>query len=146
MGWIVLFSRAALAARSLVMNAYLLVALGGALGASLRYGAGQVAVRFTDASGLYATFFVNVVGSALIGVLMAWLSAREQNELTHSLFLLLGVGVLGGFTTFSAFSLEVVHMINSGQAAKGVGYAIASVVGGVVALLNTFTHARRLLA
>jgi len=128
------------------MNAYLLVALGGALGASLRYGAGQAAARVSDTPGLVATLFVNVVGSALIGVLMAWLSAREQDELTHSLFLLLGVGVLGGFTTFSAFSLEVVHMINSGQAVRGAGYAIASVVGGVVALLITFTLARRLLA
>lgn len=128
------------------MNAYLIVALGGALGASLRYGAGQVAARFTDAPGLYATFFVNILGSAMIGILMAWLTLREQNEMTNMLFLLLGVGVLGGFTTFSAFSLEMVHMINSGQAAKGAGYAIASVFGGVVALLITFTLARRLLA
>ncbi|MEO0786268.1 MAG: CrcB family protein, partial [Pseudomonadota bacterium] len=83
---------------------------------------------------------------ALIGLLMAWLTAREQNELTNTLFLFLAVGVLGGFTTFSAFSLEIVHMINSGQSARGAAYAIASVVGGVVALMIAFFLMKRILA
>ncbi|MEM1151075.1 MAG: fluoride efflux transporter CrcB, partial [Pseudomonadota bacterium] len=146
MGWIVLFSRRMLPAKSLAMNAYFLVALGGALGASMRYGVGQIASRLTDAPGLYATFVVNILGSALIGIVMAWLTLREQTEATNTLFLLVAVGVLGGFTTFSAFSLEVVHMINSGQAAKASVYALASVLGGVIALLVTFSLARRLLA
>ncbi|MEL6663125.1 MAG: fluoride efflux transporter CrcB [Pseudomonadota bacterium] len=128
------------------MNGFLLVALGGALGASARYGAGQVAARVAQAPGLYATFAVNILGSALIGLLMAWLTAREQNELTNTLFLFLAVGVLGGFTTFSAFSLEIVHMINSGQSARGAAYAIASVVGGVVALMIAFFLMKRILA
>ena len=85
------------------MYAFLTVAFGGAIGAILRYGAGRIAAQFTDAPGLHATFFVNIVGSALMGALMAWLVAREQNEVTNTLYLLLGVGILGGFTTFSAF-------------------------------------------
>ncbi|MEO0816733.1 MAG: CrcB family protein [Pseudomonadota bacterium] len=128
------------------MNGYLLVALGGALGASLRYGAGQATARVSQAPGLYATLFVNVLGSALMGVLMAWLTLRVQNETTNTLYLVLGVGLFGGFTTFSAFSLEVVHMINSGQPMKGAAYALTSVVGAVVALLIAFSLAKRILA
>ena len=121
------------------MNGFLLVAAGGALGAMLRYGAGLAATQITPhAPGLYATLFVNVVGSALMGAVMAWLVAREQTPATEALFLLLAVGVLGGFTTFSAFSLEMAHMVREGAAMKAAAYACVSVVGGLGAFLAVF--------
>ncbi|MEM9740950.1 MAG: CrcB family protein [Pseudomonadota bacterium] len=128
------------------MNGFLLVALGGALGASCRYGAGLAASRFTQAPGLYATLFVNVLGSALIGALMAWLTLREQNALTNALFLFCGVGLLGGFTTFSAFSLEVVHAINEGRYVQSGTYILASLIGGICALMLSFALMKRILA
>lgn len=128
------------------MYGFLTVALGGAIGAMLRYGAGRVAAQFTNAPGLHATFFVNIVGSALMGALVAWLIAREQTLSTHSIYLFLGMGVLGGFTTFSAFSLEVVHMLNAGESLKATAYALVSVVGAVMALFVAFHIMRRVVA
>lgn len=128
------------------MYGFLTVALGGAIGAMLRYGAGRVAAQFTNAPGLHATFFVNIVGSALMGALVAWLIAREQTLSTHSIYLFLGIGVLGGFTTFSAFSLEVVHMLNAGESLKATAYALVSVVGAVMALFVAFHIMRRVVA
>lgn len=121
------------------MNGFLLVAAGGAVGAMLRYGAGLAATQLTPhAPGLYATLFVNLVGSALMGAVMAWLVAREQTSATDTLYLLLAVGLLGGFTTFSAFSLEMAHMVREGTVLKAVAYASVSVVGGLGAFLAVF--------
>ncbi len=128
------------------MSGFLLVAAGGAIGAMFRYGIANVAVRLTDAPGTYATFFVNVVGSLLLGLLMAWLVARSQGETHHNLFLFVGVGLLGGFTTFSAFSLETVHMINDGAYTRAASYAVANTVGSVMALFLAFHLLRRFLA
>lgn len=128
------------------MWSFLTVALGGALGAMARYGSGLVAARLTEAAGLYATFFVNITGSALMGVAMGWLTLREQGAATDTLYLLLAVGFLGGFTTFSAFSVEVVHLVSNGRSAAGAAYAIASVVGGALALFVTLYVTRRLMA
>lgn len=128
------------------MSGFLFVGVGGAMGAMLRYGTTRLAVRLTDAPGTYATFFVNVAGSLCLGLLMAWLVARSQTETHHNLFLFLGVGLLGGFTTFSAFSLETVHMINDGAYAKAASYAVANTLGSVMALFLAFHLLRRILA
>ena len=126
------------------MNGFLLVAAGGAVGAMLRYGAGLAAAQITpQAPGLYATLFVNLLGSALMGAVMAWLVAREQTPATDALFLLLAVGLLGGFTTFSAFSLEMAHMVREGAAMKAAAYAGVSVVGGLGAFLAVFFLTRQ---
>ncbi len=79
----------------------LLVFVGGGTGAVLRYGVGRLL------PGVLATFAVNLVGCLLMGALAGWLLGREQGE---SWRLLLGVGVLGGFTTFSAFALDVAEL------------------------------------
>lgn len=125
------------------MNGFLAVALGGAIGASARYGVGLAMARISDAPGLYATLSVNIVGSAAMGAVMAWLVSKGQTDTANTLYLLLAVGVLGGFTTFSAFALEVVHMMNSGQTARWMAYSVASVVGSVVALLVAFNLVNR---
>lgn len=128
------------------MSGFLFVAAGGAIGAMLRYGASLAAARITDHPGAYATFFVNVVGSFCLGILMAWLVVRSQSEVHHNLFLFAAVGLLGGFTTFSAFSLETVHMINDGAYTRAASYAAANTLGSVMALFVAFALMRRLLA
>lgn len=106
----------------------LLVALGGGVGAALRYLAGGWAAAAFGPGLLWGTWLINLVGSFLLG----WLLARLDGG-GEALRLLLGVGVLGGFTTFSAFSVELVGMINRAEIGLAAAYAISSVAGGVVA-------------
>ncbi|MFN3353443.1 MAG: fluoride efflux transporter CrcB [Brevundimonas sp.] len=125
------------------MTRLLLVASGGALGASLRYGASVLAGRLAPgAAWPWGTFAVNVLGGALMGVLVGWLAARSAGD--EGLRLFLAVGVLGGFTTFSAFSLEVVAMLERRDWTMAAGYVAASVLLSVAALLAGLVMARRL--
>lgn len=107
---------------------FLLVGLGGALGACARYGAGRLIGAGAWPS---ATLFVNVAGGFLMGLLAGWLAARGGNEGAR---LFLGVGVLGGFTTFSAFSLEVALLIERGALGMAFLYAALSAILCVAAL------------
>lgn len=101
------------------MNAVLLVALGGAVGSVARYGMGLAAVRLFGAAFPWGTLIVNVLGSLAIGVLAARTAEADSARL------LLGVGLLGGFTTFSAFSLETVRLMQHQPTQAGL-YVIAS--------------------
>ncbi|MEZ5958047.1 MAG: fluoride efflux transporter CrcB [Hyphomonadaceae bacterium] len=103
----------------------LLVAVGGALGAVARYGVGLGAARWLGLAFPWGTLAVNIVG----GFAMGWLAARVGPE-QEALRLALGVGVLGGFTTFSAFSLETVRLMEH-QPGLAALYAAASVVVSV---------------
>ncbi len=87
------------------MKQVLLVALGGALGSVGRYGAGVAAARFFGLAFPWGTLFVNVLGALLIGVLTARVDAFHDDTR-----LFIGVGILGGFTTFSTFSLEAIRL------------------------------------
>lgn len=100
----------------------LLVAAGGAIGALARYGVGVGAARWFGLAFPWGTLAVNIVG----GFAMGWLAARVGPE-QETLRLALGVGVLGGFTTFSAFSLETVRLMEH-QPGLAMLYAAASVV------------------
>jgi CrcB protein len=80
----------------------------------------------------WATLTVNVLGSLAMGLLAGYLARHGQGGDQWRLFL--GVGVLGGFTTFSAFSLELMLLIERGQAAQGLIYAAVSVLAGLTAL------------
>jgi fluoride exporter len=111
------------------LQSSLLVALGGALGAWLRFAAG----RLIGGTGFpWATLGVNLLGSFAMGLLAGWLA--RQGGGSESWRLLLGVGLLGGFTTFSAFSLEMAQLIERGALASAGLYAAASVVGGIAGL------------
>lgn len=127
------------------MNGFFLVALGGAMGASLRHGAGLAAVRLMPGGWPWATFFVNITGSLAMGVVIGWLALKGDAG-GQGLKLFLATGVLGGFTTFSAFSLEVAQMMRDGALARAAGYAGASVLVGVAALFIGLWLARRMLA
>jgi len=107
------------------MFAFALVGAGGAIGAMGRFGLGLLGAQWGGSFPL-ATFATNVIGSLLMGILMA-VSIRQLGAVDPSVRLFLGIGVLGGFTTFSAFSLETVQMIQRGA-------ALASVVISVSAL------------
>jgi CrcB protein len=114
-------------------NHLLLVATGGALGSMLRYGVGRWAIALTGPGFPFGTFVVNIVGGLLMGMLAGWLARGGDGG--EDLRLLLGVGVLGGFTTFSAFSLEVYNMITRTEVALAAAYAMSSVAGSVLAVL-----------
>ncbi len=112
-----------------ILSSSLYVALGGGLGAWLRFVAGRLV---PSAAFPWATLAVNVVGSFAMGLLAGWLARTGGNE---SLRLLLGVGVLGGFTTFSAFSLEIVQLAQRGQTGVAALYMALSLGGGVLGLI-----------
>lgn len=125
------------------MTRLLIVAAGGALGAVARYGAGVWAQRlFPGAQWPWATLTVNVSGGLLMGLLAGWLAFRGGAH-SESLRLFAAVGVLGGFTTFSAFSLEAALMIERRQLAMAGGYVAASVVLSIAALFIGLMVARR---
>lgn len=109
----------------------LLVGAGGAIGAVARHLLGRWALLVLGPGFPYGTWIANLAGALAMGVLAATLARTGGSE---QLRLLLGVGVLGGFTTFSAFSLEVYEMILRGEALLALAYALSSVAGAVVAL------------
>ncbi len=113
------------------MNSLIPVMIGGALGAGARHLVGATMLARLGPGFPWWTLTVNIVGGLLMGLLVGILVKTGGSE---QLRLLLGVGVLGGFTTFSAFSLESWQMIEGGQMTVAIGYAGASVIGSVVAL------------
>ncbi len=112
---------------------YFLIGLGGGLGAIGRHLAGLAAARAFGPEFPWGTFSVNAIGGLAMGVLVGAL-ARFEPAHEQELRLLLGVGFLGGFTTFSAFSLETARLIETGDLARGAIYAVASVVVSIGAV------------
>ncbi|WP_135210217.1 fluoride efflux transporter CrcB [Vitreimonas flagellata] len=104
------------------MMQVLLVALGGALGSVARYGVGFAAARWLGLGFPWGTLTVNIVGGLAMGLLAARIGPGQEE-----LRLLLGVGILGGFTTFSAFSLETVRLMEQGPA-QAMLYVLASLI------------------
>jgi len=127
------------------MNSFLLVAAGGAIGASLRHGAGILSVRHLPATWPWATFSVNLLGGFAMGLVAGWFALKAA-EGGQDLRLFLATGVLGGFTTFSAYSLETMNMLRSGEAGKAFAYAALSVILSVAALGLGLWIARRAFA
>jgi CrcB protein len=112
--------------------AYLLAALGGALGALARWGIGT-ALPSSPGGWPWATLLVNLTGCLLIGALLAVLLARIPRHTW--LRPLLAVGVLGGYTTFSTFAVEVVRLGEAGAWPTAAAYGVASVLGGAGCVL-----------
>lgn len=114
------------------MNMIFAVAAGGALGATCRLLVGRFMLSYMGPGFPWGTLTVNIAGSFLIGFLIELLALRINASHTMQGFLV--IGVLGGFTTFSAFSLEVGLMIEKGQLSTAALYAFGSIFMGVAAL------------
>ena len=115
------------------MPALVLIMAGGALGAASRYYLSRLALAALGPAFPWGTWIVNLSGSLLMGLLAGYL-LRHGPDSNEPLLLFLGVGVLGGFTTFSGFSLEMVQMLERGSLGLAAAYALASVIGSVVLL------------
>ena len=115
------------------MQNYLLVFLGAGLGGTARHAANTIALHLFGSGLPFGTLAVNVVGSLLMGVITGWFSLKVDPGYGWRLFLT--TGFLGGFTTFSAFSMDAVALYEQGQAAWAAGYIATSVA---LALLGLF--------
>jgi CrcB protein len=124
------------------MDKIIFVALGGGAGAVARYLLGAASLRHLGTAWPYGTFVANVSGGLAMGLLVAWLAHRGVAD-QERMRLFLGVGLLGGFTTFSAFSLEVALMIERKELATAAVYASASVLMSVGALFAGMLLMRR---
>ncbi len=111
--------------------AYLLAALGGALGALARWAVAGAMPR-ADGEWPWATLTVNLGGCLLLGVLLGSLEVRRSDG--DRLRAFVGTGLLGGFTTFSAFAVEVTDLVEAGALLAAVGYVVVSTLGGVLAV------------
>lgn len=124
------------------MKALLLVGLGGGIGAMGRHLISRLAVLFPHGNFPLGTFMANVIGGLLMGLLVGWLARRIEGG--NDLRLFLGVGMLGGFTTFSSFSLEMVQMIERKAYLMALFYSLASVALAVTAVFSGLMLARKL--
>ncbi|NEA98497.1 fluoride efflux transporter CrcB [Streptomyces sp. SID13726] len=118
------------------------VALGGALGATARY---ALALHWPAPPGQFpwATFWTNVVGCAVIGVFMVVITeVRPAHRLVRPFF---GTGVLGGFTTFSTYAVDIQRLVDHGHPATGLAYLAATLLAALTAVWLASTAARRVL-
>ena len=106
--------------------------LGGAIGSGARYLTGRATLGWFGPGYPWGTLAVNLIGGFLMGLLAG--SLARIGEGGEQWRLLIGVGVLGGFTTFSAFSLDVMNMLERGDWGPALGYILVSVIGSVAAL------------
>jgi CrcB protein len=120
-----------------------LVALGGGIGAAGRHLANLASLRLFGPNFPAGTLAVNVAGGFLMGLLAGWFAARPTGA-GQGLRLFLATGVLGGFTTFSAFSLDAFLLWERGQPAQAAAYVAASVVLSVGALIAGLATMRAL--
>lgn len=124
------------------MTPILFVALGGALGSVARYGVNVAAARAFGLGFPWGTLAVNVVGGLVMGLLAAVLALKGEASPETKLFLM--TGVLGGFTTFSAFSLDAVALYERGEVGLAAAYVAASVALSIGALVAGLALGRAL--
>lgn len=115
------------------MRELLLVALGGAIGATTRYQLSGYILHLTIQQKFpYGTFVVNVVGCLLAGILVGF--AEKQQIISQEMRIFLLTGILGGFTTFSAFGVETIYLLRRGDYLVAGTYVILSLLCGLLAL------------
>jgi CrcB protein len=120
---------------------FLIVFIGGGIGAALRHGINLASARFLGAAFPYATLFENVTGSLLMGLLAGYFAFKGDASQSWRLFLT--TGILGGYTTFSAFSLDTALLYERGELGLAALYVLASValsIGGLFAGLALVRH------
>jgi fluoride exporter len=122
---------------------FLIVFLGGGLGAALRHGVNLLVARWLGTGFNYATLFENVSGSFVMGLIVGYFAFKDGTTISQHWRLFLTTGVLGGYTTFSAFSLDTMLLYERGELGLAALYAVLSValsVGGLWAGLALVRH------
>jgi fluoride exporter len=117
------------------MNSVVLVFLGAGIGGALRHAVNVASERLYGAGFPWGTLTVNVIGGFAMGLLAGWLALRAGEGWTQSVRLFFATGMLGGFTTFSAFSLDAVLLWERAQTGAAIAYVLASVVLSIAGLL-----------
>ena len=123
--------------------AFIIVFLGGGLGAALRHGVNLAAARLVGTAFPYGTLFINIAGSLAMGLIAEYLALKAGAPQRWRLFMM--TGILGGFTTFSAFSLEAALLYERGQLAAAATYVVTSVGLAVGALFAGLAIVRMLI-
>jgi CrcB protein len=119
-----------------VRMTYLIVFLGGGLGAALRHGINIGVARWLGTAFPYGTFFINVTGSLVMGLVAAYFAFK--GGISQHLRLFLTTGILGGYTTFSAFSLDTALLYERGELGLAAVYVLASVLLSIAGLFAGF--------
>jgi len=122
----------------------LLVALGGGIGAGFRHMANFASLRLLGPGFPWGTVFVNILGSFVMGMFITWL-VRRTGGTSQELRLFFATGVLGGFTTFSAFSLDVANLVEKGANLAAISYVLTSVLLSIAAVFAGLWLARLVL-
>jgi fluoride exporter len=125
------------------MQLFLLASLGGAIGAGARYLVNVGALRMLGPAFPWATLVVNVVGSGAMGLLLGFIALRLNGSVEWRTFLL--TGILGGFTTFSAFSMDSAQLWDRGASGLALLYVLASVMLSIAAFYLGALAARQVL-
>ncbi len=120
---------------------WLAVAVGGALGSLARHGVNLMFAHLTETTAPYATATVNIIGSAVIGVL-AGLMAGGKLHMTTEVRTFVFVGILGGFTTFSSFMLDTLTLSRGSQQGLAVANVLTQVAIGAIAVFAGYAAAR----
>lgn len=112
---------------------WLYIAIGGALGSMARYFMQSAIGRYAGLDFPYGTLIVNITGSVLMGIFIGWLARVDQGH-AQNLRLFVAIGVLGGYTTFSSFSLDAITLMEEGKLSAMAVYVLSSVVISVAGL------------
>ena len=124
--------------------AFILIFIGGGIGSMLRYSVNQATATHLGVGFPWATLFVNVVGSLAMGLLAGWFAFRGEGGQLLRLFLT--TGILGGFTTFSAFSLDAAMLWERGQSTGASFYVLGSVLAAIIGVFAGLGIMRALLS
>src|ERR687894_2974027 len=128
------------------MISYLLAFLGAGIGGALRHGVNLGCARYCGVAFPWGNLTVNVTGSFIMGALAAWLAFKAGEGWSQPLRLFLTTGILGGFTTFSAFSLDAVLLWERGDAGTAFAYVAVSVLLSVGGLIGGLALVRAMAA
>ncbi len=119
---------------------YLIVFLGGGIGAALRHGVNLAAARLLGTAFPFGTLFENVTGSAVMGIIAGYFAFRAG--ISQHWILFMTTGILGGYTTFSTFSLDVALLYERGELTLALAYAAVSVLAAIAGLFAGLAVAR----
>ncbi|CAM5185597.1 hypothetical protein ARD30_21650 [Bosea thiooxidans] len=111
-----------------------LVFIGAGIGGALRHGVNLASLRWPGLTFPLGTMAINIVGSGAMGLVVGWFAFRAGEGVPHGMRLFLATGVLGGFTTFSAFSLDAMLLWERGETMLAASYVVGSVVLSLAAL------------